>query len=153
MSRHSKDAVKIGLCTLAVDQEEDGHARTTKNQNTSFLRLTIHRLAMLPSKLYSLTLTFLCLQIQHPIKLGKSGGSKVSNLETSAWQRRSIARSNSGVECKHRWPNATCLVTVELGKLCDAISFVKLHSALVTLEWIFRIKFVYFINFTHIKLF
>ena len=37
-----------------------------------------------------------------PVQLGKSDGSKVSNLETSAWQRRSIARSNSGVECKSR---------------------------------------------------
>ena len=28
--------------------------------------------------------------------------SKVSNFETSAWQRQSIMRSNSGVECKSR---------------------------------------------------
>ena len=33
-------------------------------------------------------------------QLGKSDGSKVSKLETSAWQRRSIARSNSRVKSK-----------------------------------------------------
>ena len=35
-------------------------------------------------------------------QLGESDGSKVSNLETSPWQRWSIARSNTGVECKPR---------------------------------------------------
>ena len=36
----------------------------------------------------------------------------VSNLETSAWQQRSIARSNSGIECKSHWSNAICLLTL-----------------------------------------
>ena len=31
-------------------------------------------------------------------------------------------------ECKPRWLNATCLVSTELGKSFDAISFVKLIS-------------------------
>ena len=56
-------------------------------------------------------------------QLGKSDGSKVSSLETSAWQRRSIARSNPGVESKPRWSNTVFLVTVERGKSCDTISF------------------------------
>ena len=60
------------------------------------------------------------------IQLSKSDGPKVSNLKTSAWQRRSIARSNSGVECKPCWSKAIFLVTVEHSKSCDTISFVKL---------------------------
>ena len=55
--------------------------------------------------------------------------SKVSNLETSAWQRRSIARSNSGVECRFRLSNVNWLVTFERCKLCDTISFAKLICA------------------------
>ena len=43
------------------------------------------------------------------VQLGKNDGSKVSNLETSAWQRQSTARSNLGVECKSRWSNLICL--------------------------------------------
>ena len=43
------------------------------------------------------------------MQLGKTDGSKVSNLDrTSAWQRRSIARSNSRGECKRRWSDAVC---------------------------------------------
>ena len=61
--------------------------------------------------------------------VGKSDGVKVSNLETSAWQRRSIARSNSGVESKPRRSNAICFVTVEGGKSYNTISFVKLKSS------------------------
>ena len=61
------------------------------------------------------------------IQLGKSDGSKVSSLETSAWQRRSIARSNSRVESKPRLSNTVCLVTVERGKSCATISFFKLY--------------------------
>ena len=51
-------------------------------------------------------------KVHYPIQLSKGGGPKVSNLKTSAWQRRSIARWNSGVECKSRWSNAICLVTL-----------------------------------------
>ena len=61
---------------------------------------------------------------------GKSDGSKVSSLETSAWQRRSTMRLNSGVECKSRGSNLICLATVERGKSCDTISFVKLIRSL-----------------------
>ena len=35
-------------------------------------------------------------------QLGKSDETKVSNLETSAWQRRSIERSNSGIVFESR---------------------------------------------------
>ena len=63
------------------------------------------------------------------IQLGKCDGSKVSNLETSAWQRQSIARFTLGVESKPRWSNAICLVTVERSKSFDTISFVKLNSS------------------------
>ena len=54
--------------------------------------------------------------------------SKVSNLETSAWQQRSIRRSDSEIDFKSHWSNAICLVTVECRKSCDTISFVKLYS-------------------------
>ena len=40
------------------------------------------------------------------VELDKSDGSKVSNLETSPWQRRWIARSDLGVKYKFRWSNA-----------------------------------------------
>ena len=33
-------------------------------------------------------------------QLGKIDGTKVSSLETSAWKRLSIMRSNAGVKCK-----------------------------------------------------
>ena len=52
--------------------------------------------------------------------------SEVSSLETNPWPRRSIARSNSGVEFKSCWSSEIWLVTTERGKSCDIISFVKL---------------------------
>ena len=54
-------------------------------------------------------------------------GSKVSNLETSAWQQRAIARSNIETDFNSRRSNAIWLVTVERSKSCDTISFVKLY--------------------------
>ena len=68
---------------------------------------------------------------QTSVQLGKSDGSKGSNLETSAWQRRSIARSNSGVECKSRRSNAICLVTL------NAVSHV-IPSVLSNFVYIWR---------------
>ena len=58
--------------------------------------------------------------------------SEVSNLETRAWQRRSITRSNSRVECKSRWSNSLWLVTIERVKSRDIISFVKLMCQIRT---------------------
>ena len=52
--------------------------------------------------------------------------SKVSNLETSTWQQRSIARSNIGFKFESRWSNVIWLATVEHRRSCDTISFVKL---------------------------
>ena len=56
--------------------------------------------------------------------------SEVSNLETSAWQRKSITRSNSEVECKSHSSNPILLVIVERDKSCNTISFVKLSYAI-----------------------
>ena len=60
-------------------------------------------------------------------QLSKSDGIKVSNLETSAWQQRSISRSNLGFDSESCRSNAIWLVTVERSKSCDTISFVKLQ--------------------------
>ena len=42
--------------------------------------------------------------------------SRVSNLETIAWQQQSIVRSNLGNIFESRWSNAIWLVTVERSK-------------------------------------
>ena len=52
--------------------------------------------------------------------------SRVSSLETSAWQQRSIKRSNLENILKSCCSSAICVVTVERSKSCDTISFVKL---------------------------
>ena len=53
--------------------------------------------------------------------------SKVSYLETIAWQQRSIVRSKLGIKFEPPWSNATWLVTVRRGKSCDTITTVKLY--------------------------
>ena len=53
--------------------------------------------------------------------------SKVSSLETLAWQRRSITHSNLGLELESLGSNAICLAAVERDKSYDTISFVKLY--------------------------
>ena len=57
------------------------------------------------------------------IQLGKSDGSKVSNLEP--------APSNDDLtRVRIQESNAICLLTVELGKSRDTISFIKLYGIL-----------------------
>ena len=52
--------------------------------------------------------------------------SRVSILETSVWQQRSIMRSNLGNIFESRRSNAIWLATVDRSKSCDTVSFVKL---------------------------
>ena len=52
--------------------------------------------------------------------------SRVSNLETSTWEQRSIVRLNLGNIFESRRLNAIWLVTVERSKSRVTVSFVKL---------------------------
>ena len=52
--------------------------------------------------------------------------SRVSNLETSAWQQRSIVCSNLRNIFESRGSNAIWLATAERSMSCDTSSFVKL---------------------------
>ena len=68
--------------------------------------------------------------IKQHIRSVKVMASRVSNLETSAWQQRSIVRSNLGnIVGSHR-SNAIWLVTTEGSKPCDTVSFVKMTTTL-----------------------
>ena len=54
--------------------------------------------------------------------------SRVSNLETGAWQQRPIVRSNLGNILESGSSNVIWLVTAERSKSCDTIRSVKLNS-------------------------
>ena len=69
---------------------------------------------------------------------------KVSNLETrkkkqetSAWQQGSIARLKLEIVFESRSSNVIWLVIVELSKLCDTISFLKLIYC-IAIIWVLK---------------